>query len=433
MIDLADKKLLVLGGGPMWVDIVRNAQTLGVHTTVVDWHKDRKLSPAKDIAENSYDVSIFDIGAILEIIKKDNIDGVLTGYTDIVLPPYLEICKKAGLWCYGNEHQFLQLTDKANFKKLCRSCSIPTVEGVEIDYNNLNEAYEFNAYPVIVKPTDSCGARGIRVAHNKNELADAIEYAKSFSKSKRFIIEKYLERTTEFMACYTIANGEAALSALCDRFKSYEISDFSAVPLCQYYPSIHIDQYLEEIDCSVRQLINKINLKNCYLSIQGFFNSDHLYVNEAGFRLGGGQFYNFTEIINKTNTLKRMIRFALTGNMLSPQDSISLDNCRFDKICGAIFINARPGIIHIIDGIDNIKNEVPEVIHVMQQANVGDIIKSTGSLNHVVARIKLISPNTSSFADAVTRITSKVKVLDSNGASMMMEPLFFDSNGRPID
>ncbi|RKT45554.1 hypothetical protein [Thiocapsa rosea] len=433
MSDIEGKKLLILGGAPMWVDIVKAAHALGVHSTVVDWHKDRRLSPAKLLADSSYDISIFDVDALLEVISKDKIDGVLTGYTDIVLEPYVALCHRAGLWCYGTPDQFTQLTDKSRFKELCKICSVPIIDGITVDCENLEEAYSYSDYPLVIKPSDSCGARGIRLVKNRNELSQSIDYAAIYSKSKRYIIEQFLDHKMEFMACYTICDGEIVLSALCDRFKSYEIPGFSAVPLCQYFPSIHIDRYLSEVDESVRRLANYIELKNCYLSIQGFVDSDRFYVNEAGFRLGGGQFYNFTEYVNGTNSLKRLIRYALTGRMLSRDDSLTFDNSRFDKVCGTVFVNAMPGVIHAIDGLDVIAEENPEVIHVMQQAQPGDRIESTGSLNHVIARIKIVAVDERNFAEVVRRVMARCRVTDSEGNSMLMKPLAFNADNYPLD
>ena len=102
---LEGKKLLILGGGSDMVSVTELAHCLGCKVYITDYY-DTLRSPAKLVADEAADISIFDTDAIVAYIRKKGIDGVITGYTDSYLEQYLKICRAADLPCYGTERAF---------------------------------------------------------------------------------------------------------------------------------------------------------------------------------------------------------------------------------------------------------------------------------------------------------------------------------------
>ena len=97
-------------------------------------------SPGKQIADASYDVSTLDVDAMAALIKEKMFDGMLTGFSDMLLPYYADICEKADIPCYGTKEQFEIFSHKDQYKHLLRSFGIPTVEDYEIDPDHLRDA-----------------------------------------------------------------------------------------------------------------------------------------------------------------------------------------------------------------------------------------------------------------------------------------------------
>lgn len=87
MVNLSGKRLLVLGGSRISCQIVRKAQEMGIYVMVTDWYPVEK-SPAKQIADKAFTVSTADVDAIVKLIRDEKVDGVITGFTDSVLPYY---------------------------------------------------------------------------------------------------------------------------------------------------------------------------------------------------------------------------------------------------------------------------------------------------------------------------------------------------------
>ncbi len=94
------KRLLVLGGQQKFCDIILRAREMGIYTIVTDWYED---SPAKRIADKAYMVSTSDVEGILQLIRDEQIDGVITGYIDSTLPYYYEICQSFAAPSAGGE------------------------------------------------------------------------------------------------------------------------------------------------------------------------------------------------------------------------------------------------------------------------------------------------------------------------------------------
>ena len=187
-MDLKGKRLLILGGSRISCEIVRHARKMGIITGVTDWYPLDK-SPAKQLSDEAYYVSTADIDAMVALVKEKKFDGVVTGFTDSVLPYYAEICNKAGLPAYGTKEQFEIFIDKPKYKKLMRKFGVPTIPEFSIDISNFEESAKNVEYPVIVKPADGSGSRGITVCDNKAELKEAITFAVDASKEKEILVE----------------------------------------------------------------------------------------------------------------------------------------------------------------------------------------------------------------------------------------------------
>ena len=165
-MELEGKRLLILGGSRISCEIVRKAQEMGIYTMVTDWYP-LEDSPAKQIADEYFMTSTADIPAMVNLINDKNVDGVITGFTDSVLPYYAEMCEKVGLPCYGTKEQFEILTNKRDYKMLCQEFDVPVVDEYKIEGDIETADLSHIKYPVLVKPSDNSGARGISICRNE--------------------------------------------------------------------------------------------------------------------------------------------------------------------------------------------------------------------------------------------------------------------------
>jgi len=166
-VDLRGKKLLILGGTLLSCEIIKQAKKQGAFIVVTDYLED---SPGKKIADKSFLISTTDVEAVVDLIRNEKIDGVLTGFIDLLLPYYVEICEKANIPCYATKEQIDITTNKTKFKELCRSFDVPVVEEYDIKYPFTKGDIKHLEYPVLIKPVDNSGARGVFICKNCDEL-----------------------------------------------------------------------------------------------------------------------------------------------------------------------------------------------------------------------------------------------------------------------
>ena len=412
---LIEKKLLILGGIPLAKEIVKRAKAMGVTVYVTDYLSD---SPAKSIADKSFMVSTTDVDSVVKLIKEERIDGVLTGFVDMLLPYYQQICEKAGLPCYGTKEQFEITTNKNKFKDLCRKFNIPVVDDYKIsEISNIK-------YPIIIKPVDNSGARGIAICNKQEDFNNKYEYALSFSPGKQVIIEQYMKNFDEASIFYVAINGEIYLTAMANRFLNDNQIGVIPLPVAYLFPFTFLEKYNDHLNNKVIDMLKHIGIKNGIIFIQSFVKNEECIFYEMGYRLTGSLEYILSDYSNGINTMDMLIRFALTGVMTEKEIYPSAD---FNFPCCNITFLIKPGKIGSIAGIEDIK-QIPGVIALFLSKEEGFILpeNAKGTLNQVILRVFASRETKIQLKETMDRIHNAFKVYDENGNDMLLK--VFDTN-----
>lgn len=380
---LTGKKLLILGGGALVIDIVKRAKALGVYTIITDWC-DLYKSPAKLIADKYWDISLTDYPLLCEKINKEQVDGIITGFTDSYLLPYQHLCELNHFPCYATKEQFEWSLDKALFKKKCRHYGVPVVP--EYDLNAFNPKLIDKDHKVMIKPVDNSGSRGISLCEDPKYFRPMLEESLSFSRKRQVILEQYMD-CDDVSFEYTIQDGCVMLSAICDRY-IFKTHNTGSVTSKLVYPSKYLKVYCAETDEKVRGMLKDEGFKNGVLFMQAFVKSNKFFFYEMGYRLSGGRHYIFTENENNRSGANELVRFALTGKMAKTNLS-DIINPKFNNICCQISILCKGGKIGSITGQDKLRNR-QEIIDVAYYYNVGDVIGEAGTTAQIFARVHIV-------------------------------------------
>ncbi len=418
-MDLQGKKLLVLGGTRLSCEIVQKAQEMGLYVIVADYDAN---SPAKKLADKSSMVSATDVDAVVELINEEKIDGVLTGFIELLLPYYQEICEKAGLPCYATKEQIEFGTDKVKFKQLCRDYDVPVVEEFTIDDPTSLASAETISYPVLLKPSDNTAGRGINICYNAKEFIEKYENSLSFSPAKHVIVEKFTpwEELTLF---YAAQDGHVFLTGMADRYVQNRQNNSIPLPVAYIFPSDHLEEYMETLDKKVVHMFESIGVKNGMIFIQSFYKDGKFVFYEMGFRLTASLEYYILSEANQINILQCLIHYAITGRM-DEKPLYDLVRPESDKFGANITFLVKPGVIQHIEGVDEI-SKLPGVKACFLSYEAGDEIpeKSVGTLLQVIARVLLISDSKSELKEIIDSIQKKFKVYSSEGHNMLLNTL----------
>lgn len=410
---LQGKKLLILGGSALMIDPVLIAKKMGVYTVVTDWHELEK-SPAKQIADEYWNISLMDYDQLVSKIKEENISGILTGFTDAFLEAYQHLCELTGLPCYGTKQAFEITKDKALFKQFCRDSGVPVIPQYDLNSFDVNSISDNNK--VIIKPVDNSGSQGVILCKSSNDFQRCLDFSLSYSHKKEVIIEKYMDMDS-FAASYTIQDGKISLSTLNDRLE-HKSSETAAITTAGIYPSKYIDLYMEMMDVKMKKMYRSMGIKNGVLSVQGFVDGKNFYVMEMGYRLTGGQHYIFSKYENGVSSLEQLIYFALTGKM-ADFSIAEKDNPRFKNLCLNLCILGKEAKVARIVGQEYVEN-LPEVIHANFMKQVGDKIGMDGTTTQKIANLHLVLKDRDDMNRVVADIQEHLHVYDSEGNDLVL-------------
>lgn len=414
MSDIKGKKLLILGGNAISCEIVKAARELGVYTIVTDWNKIEN-APAKQIADEYWNISLLEYEELASKIKEDKIDGVLTGFTDSYLLPYQHLCEITGLPCYATKEVFETTMDKAKFKQLCRDNGVPVIPEYDLatfDPNTINEKNK-----IIIKPVDNSGSRGVILCEKPEDFQHCLEYALSFSEKKQVVIEKFMDLDS-ISASYTIQDGVVSLSTLNDRYV-HKALGAAAVTCAGIYPSQYYDSYIEKVDEKMKNMYQKAGLTNGVVAVQFFTNGEEYYVMEMGHRLSGGQHYTYTKQENGISALDSLIHFAITGKM-ADFSIAEKDNAKFKRTYCHLFILGKQAKIARFEGLDYLKS-LPELIHFSQMKMVGDTIGPDGTSAQKVIGLHLKLKDRNDLQRIMKDIQREFHFYDEDGNNLMIE------------
>ena len=416
---LEGKKLLILGGGSDMVSVTKLAQSMGCIVYIIDYY-DTLRSPAKLVADHYSDISIFDTEIVVDYIKENGIEGVMTGYTDSYLMQYLTICREAGLPCYGTERAFGIATDKMLFKRACIESGVGVIPGTNAyDLETAIAFAERNGYPLMLKPADNSGSRGVIKCERAEELRRCFEYAMSFSRSNNIIIERYMD-CNSIGVVYQLSKGNARLAAVCDRSVYQAKVDGSAIVSGTSYPSKYLDRYISEADAVVKEMLAHNGFVEGMVSPMAFVDEKGFYMCEMCYRPSGGHHFTLINDQNGIDGMALLIEFAVTGETKSYDPG--REDPFFHDYCGMIHIMGVPNqIIASVEGLDAIA-ELPFVLEVCEELRAGQTIGKDGTTAQTLVSVWVKGKDQQEFEKNVKTVRSFLKVRDSSGNSLVITP-----------
>lgn len=187
--------ILLLGGSRQQVVAIEAAKRLGYRTVLCDYLPD---NPGRLVADSFHLVSTTDRDAVLEVARAEGISGVLAYASDPAAATAAYVAQELGL--PGNPLRSVEvLSEKHLFRAfLCENgfpCPQAASFSVDERVENVLALVDGWRWPLVVKPTDSSGSKGVTVIDSLDDVADAVSRARSFSRNGVLIAEEFIERS----------------------------------------------------------------------------------------------------------------------------------------------------------------------------------------------------------------------------------------------
>lgn len=311
------KKVLLLGGSYFQVPSILTSVKLGYHTITCDYSPE---NPGHKFAHEYHNVSTTDKKAVLNLAKKLNIDAIVCYASDPAALTAAYVAEKLGL--PTNPYSSVKiLTNKDLFRRFLTQNGFNSplaksyLDSDEVDISKFK-------LPVVVKPTDSSGSKGVSIVKEKKQLNLAIKNALQFSRGGRFIIEEFVDK---FL--YQIGgDGFSVNGRLVFRcFGNGHFEPFGLVPYGSSYPYILNRQVGSKIHTEIQRLLTLLKMKN------GAYNFDiridnewNVYLMEVGPRSGG----NLIPQVIKYATGVDMVEYVLKSALGENCDSLKMQNVK---------------------------------------------------------------------------------------------------------
>ena len=418
-MDLKGKRLLILGGARICGELIRHARAMGVVTAVTDWYPLEK-SPAKQLADEAYYVSTSDIDAMAALIREKRFDGVTTGFTDSVLPYYAEMCERTGLPAYGTREQFEIFIDKARCKELMRAHGVPTLPEYRVDPERFDETAEGIPYPVIVKPTDGSGARGITVCETREELRQALSVAAQASKAHTVLVEQYVE-APEVTVFWLFVDGKYYVTSLANRHVKHNQAGELPLPVGYTYPSSVLPGFLADTAAKMENMFRAVGVRNGMMFMQCKVVDGVCMVFDIGNRTTGSMEYTIFDRLCGFDPMDMLIRFSLTGSMGEPDMEHKADPYLGGKHAYNVSLLCKPGTVAEIRGLEQIRS-LPGVLYTYVSHPVGDTITEAmkGRLAQITVRVLGVADTVTEMEARMLEIQRLAHVISDTGEEMIL-------------
>ena len=344
------KKILLLGGSTQQIPAIEYANEQGYYTILCDYLSD---NPGQHYADKFHCVSTTDKEAILEVAQEEKIDGIVAYASDPAAPTAAYVAEALGL--PANPCKSVELlTNKDEFRDFLarHDFNTPRAKGYSSIANAIEEIEGFKL-PVIIKPVDSSGSKGVNKLTDARDLREQAEYALSYSRAKRFIIEEYVEKDGYQVAGDGFSvNGELVFRCFAnDHFNAQGLNPF--VPISASFPYNMPKRVHDKIHAEIQRLFNLVGIETGAYNFDIRVDKDeNIYLMEIGPRNGG----NYIPQVIRYATGVDMIDYTIRAAMGEDCDGIMMAEPEGYWSYYAIH-SIKPGILKEIRIKEEVKNK----------------------------------------------------------------------------
>ncbi|MCD8354640.1 MAG: ATP-grasp domain-containing protein [Clostridiales bacterium] len=303
------KKILLLGGSAQQVIAIETAKRLGFYTVLCDYLTD---NPGQYAADRFYLVSTTDKEAVLKVAEKEKIDGVLAYASDPAAPTAAYVAEKLGL--PGNPYESVQiLCNKDKFRRFLQEngfCA-PVSNGYAAQQEIEKDICRYRL-PVIVKPVDSSGSKGATVLHSWDGLSQAAEFAFSFSRTHRLIVEEYIEKKHKYLigGDIFVYEGKVIQWGLMNCHRDNRVNPL--VPVGKSYPLLLSEVDTEHVKDTLQRMVDKLGIVSGPMNVELVVDqNDRVWPIDIGPRSGGNMIPDLLGMIFDTDVVEMSVRVAM--------------------------------------------------------------------------------------------------------------------------
>ena len=401
------KKLLFLGGSDIQIPGIEYAKSLGYYVITCDYLPN---NPGHKISDKYFDISTTDLDGVLEIAKREKIDGITAYASDPAALTASYVAEKMGL--QGNSFEStLILSNKDSFREFMKEKGYKHPNYAVVESVGDIKNFIIKHGKSIIKPVDSSGSKGICIIDKGSDIDIILEDAKKYTRNGRVLVEKFIKRKGR-QICGDVVVVEGKMIFAGHGNVHFDDSCDSVTPCSITLPANNGSTIIANLNTILQNIFTDLNITCGTFNIDAIVDEDNnVYIVEIGARNGGNL---FTELIKMQSGFD-IVRATLKAAIEELKVSEVLDSEEYNTIpkknyyAHYVLHSKVDGILDEIEFLDDIKNNI-EYKNI--KVNEGDIINKFNGSNK---RLGLCLLGFDSYEEMINKVENfdhfvKVKV-----------------------
>lgn len=400
---MKQKKLMLLGGLRYLKPVIDAAHKQGYYVITADYLPN---NIAHKWSDEYCNVSIIDKDAVLKEAQRLKIDGIMSFACDpgVVAASYVQ--NKMGLPSFGpfESVEILQNKDKFRAFLAKNSFNVPQAKGFDSVEAAMGEIYWY-PWPVIVKPTDAAGSKGVTRVDKAEDLKPALEYAMEHSISGHIIVEEFIDKqgcssdTDSFSE-----DGKLKFVSFCaQRFDAEATNPYT--PAAYSWPSTFTKEQEEYLTSEIQRLITLLNLKTVVYNIEvRVAPNGKPYIMELTPRGGGNRLCEMLRYATGVDMITAITRAMVGDSILEP-----IEQKPYNGHWAEIILHADES--GVFDHLEISKNLPAEIVEEDLWVEKGDKVESFEGANNAIGTLVLKFQTAEELEKAITNQRNWLKVV----------------------
>jgi biotin carboxylase len=406
-------KLLILGGSNVQLNAVKRAKSKG-HTVIVsDYFED---APAKALCDFGELASTFDIEGSIRVAEKYKIDGVMTLGTDQPVYTAAKVADTFSLPSFLSLETAKAVTNKKVMKQIFRMNNIATANFRIISKDFTEAQLEGLRFPVVVKPLDSQGQRGVYRLESIGEIRSVFDEVLSFSRENEILVEEYYPNE-EITISGWAHEGVAYILTVTDRV-CYHNYPHIGVCIAHDFPSKHLRDCYRDIINLTQKITTSFGINNGPIYYQFIVGAEGIKVNEIACRIGGAYEDEFIPVVTGVDILDMLIEGSIGGTIdVSTLANYSLNQNK--KHLSVQMIFAAHGKVKFLNDMEELKMK-PGVIQAKYNIKLDSVI---GGIENATARagyMIVVGQSQEDLEENIRRVYEDLQILDAEGNNLVI-------------
>ena len=395
------KKLMLLGGLRYLLPVIEAAHQQGYYVITCDY---LPHNIAHKYSDEYVDVSIVDKEAVLKVAREKKIDGIMSFAVDpgVITASYVQ--NEMGLPSFGPYESVCILQNKDRFRAFLteHGFNVPKAKG----FGSMDEALaakDWYPWPVIVKPTDSAGSKGVSRVDRFEDLKPALEEAFEHSISGRVIVEEFIEKQgcSSDSDSFSLDGGLVFTSFSAQRFDRDATNEY--VPAAYSWPSTFTDDQEAYLKSELQRLLTLLHMQTSVYNIETRIGTNGKpYIMEVSPRGGGNRLAEMARMGTGVDIITACVRAAVG-------DSVpTIEQKTFDGHWAEVILHSEK------TGKFKQLNISPEVVPYIKQTDLwvkpGDTVNTFRGANDTIGTLVMRFDTEKKLLDAMDGVNSWCKV-----------------------